>query len=249
MSRSDKLLLLAAQLGVIAILGWLFAPKPPDRSTLERPVAALEWHDPPAQAGIVADTVGGIAGIRLRDGASYSPPSLTPRRLEGPFTIAMELVVERHPGADLPLFSRWDSKDGARSFQLGLRKGGRPYFVVSGDGRKNEQYREIEAKHPVPLDRPFHLVAVFSPDERMAMFVDGGRVAEVKGSKRVPDAAFPSRAPVVIGSTTVGSRWTASTYNDLRGVYGPLYVFDRALVDEDIATEAATLGYRRASEP
>ena len=30
MRRSDKLLLLAAQLGVMAIFGWLFAPKPPE---------------------------------------------------------------------------------------------------------------------------------------------------------------------------------------------------------------------------
>ncbi len=231
MKPADRVLLVVQQLLVLAVFVWLLLPGPAGRTTLGRPVLAMQWDEAPQ--GLQSAPLRDARGIRLRADAAHTVADAPLHKLRGPLVITAELQVDRAADVQLPLVSRWSAENGGRSFQLGLQKNLRPYLTVSGNGRKDEpaEFAELNAGVAIPLKRPVHLTAVFAPDERMALFIDGKPVGELTGADKVPSTAYASSAPLTLG----GPKAT------LHGVLGPVHLFDHAVTDQAIAAEAAAL--------
>ena len=234
MTTAKRIALVLGQLLVLAVFVWLFLPGAPGRTTLGRPLVAVEWEEAPRN--MRTEPLRDAHALVLRTDAAYTVPNVPLARVRGPFTITLEARIDRAANAQLPLVSRWTAENGGRSFQIGLQKDLRPYLTVSSNGRKDDpaEFAELNAKVAVPTHKPFHLAAVFDPDERMALFLDGKLIAERVGDDRVPSSAYASSAPLTLGLAKV----------PLHGVFGPLYIFDRILDDDAIAAEAAVLATR-----
>ncbi|HEY0135602.1 MAG TPA: LamG-like jellyroll fold domain-containing protein, partial [Nannocystis sp.] len=225
MSTAQRIVLVIGQLLVLAVFVWLFLPGAPGRTTLGRPLVALEWAEAPRN--MRTEPFRDAHGVVLRNDSAYTVPNVPMARVRGPFTITLEARIDRPANAQLPLVSRWLPENGGRSFQIGLQKNLRPYLTVSSNGRKDDpaEFAELNTKVAVPTNKPFHLAAVFDPDERMALFLDGKLIGELVGDDRVPSSAYASSAPLTLGLAKV----------PLHGLFGPLYIFDRVLADEAIA--------------
>ena len=217
---------------------------PPEDATALRgePVFSLRWSldEPPGgESPPALVPFGDGAGARFgATGPSwYALPEEAAGllRFQGAFTLELELVLEGRPPSQGALLSAWQTRDGSRSFELGVDFDQQPYLVVSGDGGAGEALAKVTSTRQLRFGTPQLLTAVFEPGKRLLLRQNGMETGRLETG--VPRRAHPAEGPIWVGSRSGAQEGLA-----VRAIIGRLDAFDRALGAEATSAWAEVRG-------
>ncbi|MBN1442982.1 MAG: LamG domain-containing protein [Planctomycetes bacterium] len=156
-------------------------------------------------------------------------------RLASAFTLGALIQLEARPEAKTAIISKWRLAAGGRSYELGVTPSSRLFFTVSASGSWPERARELLSTRALKAGVPYAVAAVYEPGRRMALHVNG--IASGELTDGVPERAFDSQAPLIIGSRDGLEKECA-----LDGLIARVTIDARALTEDDVRAEAARLG-------
>ncbi|MBL7224132.1 MAG: hypothetical protein ISS72_09785 [Candidatus Brocadiae bacterium] len=113
-------------------------------------------------------------------------------------SLAAVVQLARAPRSKCAIVSRWHTVDGGRSFELGLHPSRQLFFAISSTGKYDKGARELKSDVKLRVGKPYHVVAVFEPGKRMAVYVNG-HVA-IESRHRIPTGMHLSKAPCLVGN-------------------------------------------------
>ncbi|MEK6895883.1 MAG: LamG domain-containing protein [Nanoarchaeota archaeon] len=134
------------------------------------------------------------------------------------------------------LVGTWDGTPNTLGWQAGVVRGGiceGMDFYVSEDGTSgNNQHRAYRrtCDNYYMDNRWHHYVGVFEPNNRLELYIDGDLVGTTVGNVSALDGVFAGVSPIRIGSG-FGDDGEEAHFT---GLFDELYLFDRALSNEDI---------------
>jgi hypothetical protein len=202
----------------------------------------LTWHPDRAPAGDAAPEVvpfrqgHGLRFVRVKqtrldlkqgDGGTL--------RLAGPMTLEAIVQMEALPPTKVSLISKWETRPGGRSYELGVTPFGWLFFTVSASGNWDGRAAELMSNRMMQPGVPYHVAAVFEPASRMALFVNGEASGELR--EGVPDSIFDSSTPVWLGN-----RFRNQAACGFEGILGSVRIHSVARDAASIAVRAAAVG-------
>jgi len=141
------------------------------------------------------------------------------------FTVEGWIALASYPWSWAPLVD--DSDPGVRGFSLGIDPEGRVGFELAA----GDSWFRAASDPVVPLRRWTHVAAVFEPDRRISVLVDGQEVATapIRGD----------HVPARDGSLTLGRSHVPQTWNEPQLTSEDMLFFLDGLLDEVRITRAA----------
>jgi len=121
-----------------------------------------------------------------------------------PLTIDVVVQLTRPPAGKTAIVSKWHTVAGGRSFEVGLHPTRELFFSISSSGSYDKGAREFKTDVKLRVGKPYHLVAVYDPGKRMALYVNGHLAGQVRG--RVPRSIHANATPIVIGNRFASER-------------------------------------------
>ena len=119
-------------------------------------------------------------------------------KFSGAFTIQTVISMHSLPPAKAALVSKWQTRRGGRSYELGITPFGWLFFTVSASGNWDRNAAELLSTRMLEVDTPYHVTAVFQPGRRMVLYLNGQRCGQ--RTTGVPRAVFDSPTPVWLGN-------------------------------------------------
>lgn len=119
-------------------------------------------------------------------------------KLTGPFCIQTVLSLHAIPSTKVSIVSKWQTRPGGRSYELGVTPFGWLFFTVSASGNWDRHAAELLGTQMLRTDTPYHVTAIFEPGKRMALYLNGHPCGQRTLS--VPQSVFDSSTPVWLGN-------------------------------------------------
>jgi hypothetical protein len=164
--------------------------------------------------------VPGIYGnaIKLDGFRSYIKRDKNSCKLPGAFTVESWIALASYPWSWAPVIDCSYAK--IKGFFFGIDPEGHVGFKIAAGSSWHETATEMK----IPLREWTHVVAVFEPDKRISLFINGKEAAtvDIKGNY----------VPVWSGSLTIGRNNGPQTWNEVQLTTRNAYFFLDGLLDE-----------------
>ena len=204
---------------------------------------ALQGEQPLVTLGLEGTGVPEVVDFHDRQGLRFSHDEATVARVldsgslrvTGPLSVAVVVEFTSPVPAKSAFVSKWLTQSGFRSWELGILPRQRVFWDVSASGEWPREARELITSRSLAADTPYLVVAAFDPGRRMAIYVNGHLLGET--TSRVPASIFAGETPVYLGN-----RYRSVQGCGLDGALGKVWVFDRALSEEEVAAFASAVG-------
>lgn len=119
-------------------------------------------------------------------------------KLNGPVTIQTVFKLHSIPPAKVALVSKWQTRAGGRSYELGVTPMGWVFFTVSASGNWDRNAVELLSTRMLRAGGTYHVAAVYVPGKRMTLFINGHESGQI--DRRVPTSIFDSTTPLWLGN-------------------------------------------------
>ncbi len=196
----------------------------------------LRWRPATVPAGaLVPKVVPFRGGYGLQGAASRrSELQLGDARLakldaSAPYTITAEVQLAKAPRERAVVVSRAQAR--IVGFELGVNRRRQPYLAL---GRRRGRPAILTGESKLLPGRVAHLAAVIEPARRLALFVDGALVIELRGKNVPAPRALPA------ASWTTGNH--SGKLHAFTGIVGTLRFHPRALTIAQLRAEVTALG-------
>ena len=186
----------------------------------------------------------GVAGVRGQalkfDGyTAYVERTLgAARRFDGALTVEAWVALATYPWNWSPIVD--GSHNELTGFFFGINHEGHVGLKIAA----GNSWHEIETQSALPMAQWAHVCAVFSPGEKVAIYINGHEAASAKFDGNL----IPSRgAKILLGRNAQPKTWverqltTENCYFYLDGILDEVKIYDRAKSPEEVAKETAAV--------
>lgn len=154
--------------------------------------------------------------------------------IDGPFAVEAVIQLDQIPSGRRAVVSKWRLADKGRSYEVGVLANRRVFFTVSADGRWSDRARELVGYRLLEVHKPYHVVAVYEPGQRMALYINGWPAGEALHN--VPDEVYEAKTPLRLGDRF------GSTDSAFDGMIRQVCFFNKSLSARQVALRAGQVG-------